>query len=107
MVRGWLAFQLSIAKNSHILPRKIVKARCPNSEYESKSPSAALAAALPVVGCPERVSVKENCPFWLLVQVGQADTLISSLSFSPDFSYNPPNFNVWLPFTHVKLSEIS
>ena len=27
-----------------------------------------------------------NWPFWLLVQVGQALTLISSLSFSPDFS---------------------
>ena len=39
-----------------------------------------------MVGCPERVSVKGNWPFWLLVQVGQALTLISSLSFSPDFS---------------------
>ena len=33
---------------------------------------------------PERVSVNVNWPFWLLVQVGQALTLISSLSFSPD-----------------------
>ena len=33
---------------------------------------------------PERVSLNVNCPFWLLVQVGQAETLISSLSFSPD-----------------------
>src|SRR3954454_1954332 len=63
--------------------------------------------ALPVVGWPERVSVKLNWPFWLLVQVGQADTVVSSLSFSPDFSYRPPNLNVWLPFTQVKLSEMS
>ena len=50
--------------------------------------------------------MKENCPFWLLVQVGQALTLISSLSFSPDFSYRKPNFSVWLPLIQVKLSDI-
>ena len=37
--------------------------------------------------------------------VGQAETLISSLSFSPDFSYRAPNLNVCDPLTHVKLSE--
>src|SRR5215831_15825549 len=102
----WDAFQLSAANASHMLPRKIVYPRCPSSEYVSKSPSAAFAAATPVVGWPLRASVKANCPFWLLVQVGQALTLISSLSFSPDFSYAKPNFNVWLFFTQVKLSLI-
>ena len=42
--------------------------------------------ATPCRGLPERESVKVNWPFWLFVQVGQALTLISSLSFSPDFS---------------------
>ena len=64
------------------------------------------AIAFPLLGNPERESVNANWPFWLLVQVGQALTLISSLSFSPDFSYKNPNLNVWVPFTQVKLSEI-
>jgi len=50
-------------------------------------PIAVLPIALPLEGAPDRVSVKVNCPFWLLVQVGHAETLISSLSFSPLFSY--------------------
>jgi hypothetical protein len=56
-----------------------------------------LAAATPVP--PVRLSVNWNWPFWLLVQVGQALTLISSLSFSPDRSKATPNLNAWLPRT--------
>jgi len=50
----------------------------------SNKPNAVLAIAFPLP--PARVSVNRNCPFWLLVQVGQAATLISSLSFSPESS---------------------
>src|SRR6266481_2942609 len=43
---------------------------------------------------PARPSVNRNWPFWLLVQVGQACTFISSLSFSPERSQRAPNFSV-------------
>src|SRR5439155_17065660 len=88
-----------------MLARKIVYARWPISEYVSNRPRAALATATPVP--PARPSVNRNWPFWLFVQVGQAWTLISSLSSSPEYSYRPPNFKVWFSLTQVKLSDRS
>src|SRR5580765_2122133 len=85
-VSFWLTFQESWAYGSYEKPRNGVYALCPSSEYESNRPMAVLPIALPLLGAPERVSENVNCPFWLLVHVGQAETLISSLSFLPDFS---------------------
>ena len=51
---------------------------------DENGPVTTITIALPVP--PARVSLNWNCPFWLLVHVGQAETLISSLSFSPECS---------------------
>src|SRR5258708_22525680 len=106
-VRGrfCLVFQVSCANPSHMLARKMVYARWPISEEVSNKPKAAFATATPVP--PARPSVNRNWPFWLFVQVGQADTLISSLSFSPERSNRPPNLSVWFPLIHEKLSDMS